>query len=84
MEIIIFCIVIGMIMMGAAFGLGTTIGRGLSKEKEPEIDDEAEALANKLRLIAATGALISKSETDILEQAANYILKMGERKDEGN
>lgn len=36
MEIIVFCISIGMIMMCSAFGLGVSIGRTLKGKKDDE------------------------------------------------
>ena len=82
-EVVIFCIVVGMLMAAVFFAGGIIVGKS-KDDPVPEIDDEADLLATKLHLIASTGALLSKSEDETLERAAAYILKLGERKDEGN
>lgn len=84
MEVIVFCVSIGMIMLCLAFGLGYSIGRGSSNEPIPEIDEDAEMLANNLHLIIMTGGLLDDKEKEMVGRAADYILKLGERKDEGD
>lgn len=84
MEVVVFCVSIGMVMLVITFGLGYSIGRESSNEPIPEVDEDAEMLANDLHLIIMTGGLLDDKEKEIVGRAADYILKLGERKDEGN
>ena len=70
-EVVIFCIVMGLLIALGLVGLGVVIGRKVPEEDT--VTEEGDALAAELRCMAASG--VSPKEQIILRSAAEYIEK---------